>query len=261
MSAPRAGAPAMGLWRLEWVRLVRTRRWITLVATYVGFGLLGPVSARYMAQILGLAGGEMDGVTITLPDPVPSDGMVQYISNAVQVGAIVVIVVAAGALAFDAIPEMGVFLRTRVPDVRRILAPRVVVPFAAAAGAFILGTLAAWYETAVLLGPLDVTDVLLGTGLGVLFLAFVVALVAAVAQWSRSVLGTVMRALIVLLVLPIVGIVDVIGRWLPTKLGVALADLPTGTPASEYWGPAAVAVASIAGLLWLAVLGARRREA
>ena len=31
------------------------------------------------------------------------------------------------ALAFDAIPEMGVFLRTRVPDVKDILAPRLAV--------------------------------------------------------------------------------------------------------------------------------------
>lgn len=251
----------MTLWALEWTRLFRTRRWLSLAAVYLAFGLLGPVSARYMAEIIGLAGADAGGVTFTFPNPVPADGMIQYISNALQVGTIVVMVAAAGALAFDAIPEMGVFLRTRVPNVKRILAPRVVVPFVAASAAFILGVLAAWYETAILLGPLDPGDVALGSACGVLFLGFVVALVAAVAQWTRSVLSTVMASLVAVLVLPILGIAEVIGRWLPTRLGSALAELPGGTPASVFAGPAAVAVFAIAGLLWLAVAGARRREA
>lgn len=251
----------MSLWRLEWLRLTRTKWLLSLVAAYVAFGLLGPLTARYMADIIKAAGGEMDGVTIIFPDPVPADGMAQYIGNAVQVGTLIVIVAAASALAFDAIPEMGVFLRTRIPAVRRILAPRVVVPFAAAAAAFVLGAAAAWYETWALLGALSPGDVLLGTALGVVFLAFVVAVVAAVAQWARSVLSTVMVSLVVLVTLPIVGIVEVIGRWLPTRLGGALAELTAGTSGREFLGPTVVAVAAIAGLLWLAEVGARRREA
>jgi ABC-2 type transport system permease protein len=250
----------MSLWRLEWLRLVRTKNWLILTAVFVAFGLIGPFSARYMEEIIGFAGGEMEGVTIEFPDPVPADGMIQYVSNAIQVGTLVAVVVAAGALAFDAIAEMGVFLRTRVSSVWRILVPRLVIPFAAIAAAYVLGVLAAWYETAVLLGALDVGDVLMGTALGVLFLGFAVAIVAAVAQWMRGTLATVMASLGILLTLPIVGIADVIGRWLPTRLGSALADLVGDGVAEDYLGPAVVAVIAIPALLWLAVIGARRRE-
>lgn len=251
----------MSLWSLEFLRLKRTKRWLVLGGVFVVFGLMGPLAARYMKQLLNLAGGDMDGVTIEFPDPIPADGMIQYVGNAIQVGTLVAVIVAAGALAFDAIPEMGVFLRTRVPSVWRILAPRLVIPFLAIAAAFVLGVGAAWYETAVLLGALDVGGVLLGTALGILFFAFVVAVVAAVAQWARGMLATVMASLGILLTLPIVGIADVLGRWLPTRLGGALADLVDMGTAGDYLGPAVVAIVAIPMLLWLAVLGARRREA
>ena len=136
----------MNLWRLEVLRLSRTRRWIALVGVYVLFGLLGPLSARYIKEILERV-GTSDGTVITVPDPVPADGLVQFVSNASQIGTLVVVIIAAGSLAFDAIPEMGVFLRTRVHPAWRILVPRLVVSFVAAAGAFLLGVGVAWYET------------------------------------------------------------------------------------------------------------------
>jgi ABC-2 type transport system permease protein len=226
----------------------------------VFFGLLGPITARYLAKILEFAGTDAQGVTVSFPDPVPADGIAQYVSNVLQLGTLVVVVVAASALAFDAIPEMGVFLRTRIPHVWRILVPRLVVPFIATSVAFVIGTLAAWYETWVLLGALSPRAVLLGTMLGILFFAFVIAVVAAVAQWTTSLLATIMGSLGVLLVLPIVGIVDGIGRWLPTVLGNALTELTAKAPPSDFWRPTLTAIIAIPVLLWLAERGARRRE-
>ena len=42
----------MNLWRLEVIRLFRTKRWIALLGVYVFFGLVGPLSARYIREIL-----------------------------------------------------------------------------------------------------------------------------------------------------------------------------------------------------------------
>lgn len=251
----------MTLWRLEWLRLARTRRGIALLGVYLFFGLLGPLTARYLAEIISAAGGDFEGAVIELPPPVPADGMAQYVSNAMQIGTLVSVVVAAGALAFDAIPEMGIFLRTRVPDVRRILAPRVVVTTMAVLGAFVVGSLAAWYETWALIGAPDTGGVLVGILCGMVFLMFVVALVAAVASRAPSVLSTVLVSIVVLLVLPILGIVDAVGRWLPSHLGGALGVLaaPTGDPA-DYLPAIVLTLLLTGGLLWLAARLARTRE-
>jgi ABC-2 type transport system permease protein len=250
----------MTLWKLEVLRLIRTRRIVALLGVYVFFGLLGPLSARYISEILDLAGSDLEGATIVLPDPVPADGMAQFVSNASQIGTLVAVVVAAGSLAFDAIPEMGVFLRTRVPGVGAILTPRRVVVAVATVTAFVCGALTAWYETWALIGSLPAGPILLGTGFGILFLLFVIALVAAVSGWARSVLGTVLICVVILLVMPILGVVDAVGRWMPTRLSGALAELPAGAAASDYIPAAVAALIATVGLVWLGIAGAKRRE-
>lgn len=247
----------MNLWRLEWLRLVRTKRWIALVGIYVFFGLVGPLSARYVGEIVERFGG---GVQVTFPPPVPADGMIQYVSNVSQLGLLVAVVVAAGSLAFDAKPEMGVFLRTRVPRVWDILVPRLAVSFLAVGGSFVLGALAAWYETVVLIGSLPVGGTLAGIGFGLLYLAMVIAVVAAAGSRARNVLGAVMITIVVLLVMPILGIVAAIGRWLPSHLVGALSDIPGGTAIGDYLPAAAVSVIVTGLSLWLSVRWSARRE-
>lgn len=250
----------MSLWHLEILRLARTKRWVALLGVYLFFGFLGPVTARYIEDIVSFAGGDTSGATVKFAPPVPADGMAQYVSNAIQIGTLVTVVVAAGALAFDSQPEMGVFLRSRVRRMSTILLPRLIVPFLAASAAFMAGALAAWYETWALIGDVDPRSVLPGVAFGVLFIAFVVALVGAVAQWSRGLLATVMASVVLLSAMPLLGIADVVGRWLPTYLAEALSTLPRSGHISDYAGAAIVTMLSIAGLAWLALIGAERRE-
>lgn len=251
----------MNLWRLEWLRLVRTRRLVALFGVYLFFGVLGPFGARYLGEILELAGGDLEGAVIEFPPPAPVDGMAQFASNAMQVGTLVAVVVAAGALALDAIPEMGVFLRTRTPRASTLLVPRFVVVATGSCAAFVAGAAAAWYETWVLIGPPDPLGVVAGVVLGCLYLVFASSLVAAVAARARSVLGTVMVSIVSLLVLPILGVVDVVGRWLPSRLASALGVLPSGAvDVSDYLPSVAVALVATVGLLVLAARLSASRE-
>lgn len=247
----------MSLWRLEWLRLVRTRRLVLVVGVYVFFGIFGPVSARYLGEILDQFGGE---VTVLVPDPVPADGIQQFNLNAQQVGIVVAVLTAAGALSLDALPEMSVFLRTRVRDPARLLLPRAVVAFVAIAAAYLLGVVVAGYETWALLGPLPWGQVAIGAVLGVVYLGFVVALTAAAASRTNSVLAAVGTTVIALLGLPLLGVIDVVGRWLPSHLVGALDALARGSSASEYLPAVAVTLALTLGLGRAAAAGVRRRQ-
>ena len=247
----------MSLWRLEWLRLVRTHRLLALGAVYVFFGIVGPFTARYLGEIVDRFGGEVE---VVFPDPVPPDGIAQYVSNVSQVGILVAVAVAAGALTLDALPEMSIFLRTRVRSAAGILMPRVAVTVGAVSGAYLLGAATAWYETQVLLGSLSVGGMLAGIGYAVVYLAFAVALVAAVGSRLRSVVGTVGISIVVLLVLPVIGIAESIGRWLPSHLVGAQIDLVRDASIADYAGAALVTVAATAALLTLAVRGTAARE-
>ncbi|UCG41295.1 MAG: hypothetical protein JSV07_03280 [Acidimicrobiia bacterium] len=247
----------MTLWRLEWLRLVRSRRLVALVGVYAFFGLLGPVTARYMSEIIERFGG---GVQVIFPDPVPSDGIAQYLGNVAQIGLLVAVLVAAGALVIDAVPEMSIFLRTRVSSVRQLLVPRVAVVTAAVCGAYLVGLGLAWYETVVLLGAVPIGGMALGLLLQWLYLVFVVALVAAVGTRTSSVVGAVGWSVVVLLALPIFGIVEAIGRWLPSHLVGAQVGL-LGTAGPGEFVPAAVVTCAVAtGLFVIATRAGEARE-
>lgn len=247
----------MSLWRLELVRLIRTKRWIALVAVYLFFGLLGPVTARYMSDIIGQVGG---GIQVIFPDPIPADGMTQFVGNASQIGLLIVVFVAAGALCFDAVPELGTFFRTRVASIAQVMLPRYVVATGAAVAAWTLGTLAAWYETVVLLGSLDISSLAIGWALGSAYLAFAVAVVAVVATRAKSVLSTAIITILIMLALPLVGIFPDVGRWLPSHLVGALDGMVREETFSEYLPSLAVTVTMTVVALWASVRWATRRE-
>lgn len=247
----------MTLWRLEWLRLVRTRRLIAILAIYVFFGITGPIAARFLGQIINQVGtGE---IKVELPPPRPADGIAQFESNATQLGLFVVVLVAASALAFDARREMAVFLRTRIRGVADILLPAYLLNTAAAIVGLLAGALTAWYETAVLLGGVPVWRMLLGIGCGALFLAFAVAVAAVSAALARGLLATVGLTVLLLLGLAVLANLGGLHWWLPSALASAMTDLVNGGDPAKYL-PAivATAIATPAALLAASARAARR---
>lgn len=230
----------MNLWRLEWLRLVRTHRLTGLVAVFLLFGFTGPLTARYLEELLRRFGG---GVEVRLPAPGPADGMAAYVDNGQQLGLLVVVLVAAAALAFDAQHESAAFLRSRVRSMWQLVLPKVAVNALAAAGAFALGALAAWYETAVLLGGLPAAATLAGIAYVAVYLAFAVALTALTAALLRGVVGTAVAALAVLLLFGLVESLGILADWLPSHLVGSLHVLARGGDPGQFLPAAAVTLA------------------
>ena len=247
----------MSLWRLELLRMVRTHRWTILVGVYVFFGVTGPVTARYLSEIVARFA---EGVVFEVPDPRPVDGIVQFVSNATQLGLLAVVIVAASALAIDARGEVAAFLRTRVDHARQLLWPRYTVATTTAIVSLVIGTAVAWALTGMLIGALPVGAMLVGTVYGALYLAFAVAVMAAVGAFARGLLPTVFAGLAVLLVLPLVGILPPVQPWLPSHLVNAVVAMVEGAPASDYLRATGVTIVAALGLLVLAARQLDRRE-
>jgi ABC-2 type transport system permease protein len=247
----------MTLWRLEVARLVRTHRWMILFGVYGLFGILGPLSARYLNEIVQRFG---EGMTISAPEPRPVDGIIQFVGNASQLGLLAVVVVAAAALTLDAKPELAAFLRTKVDRPGGLIVPPYATTLAATIAALTVGTGIAWALTHSLIGPLPTGPMLLGTALGAVYLAFAIAVVALVAGYTRSQATTVFGALGVLLAFPIIGIIDPIQPWLPSTLLTAIAALIEGAPAGEFTRALGTALLATAALLAAAARRFAHRE-
>lgn len=259
VTMPQAGSrrvARMTVWRLEWLRLVRTRRLVALFAVYLFFGFTSPALARYMGELLDKLG---TGVQIVTPAPTPIDGFVTFTSNANQIGLLVFALVVSSAVAFDSQREMAVFLRTRVGSYRELLVPKWSVAVLAGVAAYLAGVLACWYGSNILLGTVDALGVVEGAVCGALFLAFVGAVAAAVGARLHSAVTTAVTTLAIVLGLGVLGAFRAVGEWLPNFLLGALTTLAGGGDLTSFAKSAAVTVAATVGLLALAVrLGSHR---
>lgn len=247
----------MTLWRLELLRLLRTSRWLVLLGVHTFFGAVGPVTARYLDVILERFATEE--ITVTIGDPRPVDGIVQFVSNVSQIGLLAVIIVAAAALAVDARPELSAFLRTRVAHPWQLVLPRHVVVTLASIVSLIVGTALAAGLTTSLIGGLPLGALVIGTVHGSLYLTFAIAVVAAVAGFARTQLAVVFGTVLVLLGLPLLGLIGPVAPWLPSMLLTAVVGLIEGVAATEYLRAAAVSIVATLVLLALAThrIGAR----
>ena len=187
----------MTLWHLELVRLTRTWRWTIVFGTYGLFGVIGPVTGRYLGEILEHFGGEMN---VLIPEPTPADGIARFIANASLLGRLAALVVGSDALGFDARSESAAFFRTRVDRARELLLPRYVITTLTATLALIAGTVTAWTLTAVLIGPPPLLPVAVGTVYGVIHLAFAVAMLAAACGLTTNAASAVLLTFGVLVI-------------------------------------------------------------
>ncbi len=247
----------MSLWRLEWLRMMRTKRWVAIFGVFTFFGIIGPLSARYIGEIVERFGG---GVQVTFPEPTPADGIMQYSANVQQLGLLVLVMIAAGALTIESRYEMAVFLRTRVMSTTRLLIPRYVVVAATGILAYVAGSLLAWYETAVLIGTPGTGAMAAGMLYGSVYLLFAVSVVAFFGSTLKNVLPTVILSLVVLVILPIVGLIPSLTDWLPSHLTGALDGLVGGAAIGDFLKAMFVTLAGTFALLYGTIGVLARRE-
>jgi ABC-2 type transport system permease protein len=260
MAAPGPAGPrtTMNLWRLELLRLTRTPRALAVGLVFLVIGLIEPVATRFENRLLGHVAGR---IKVSLPPPTPADGLNSYVSEVTLIGLILVVAFTAQAMSFDTRPGLATFLRTRAGGMRDLVAPRFAVNAAAAAAAYVLGSLGAWYETRVLIGPLPPGALLAGILCGVVYFILATAVAAFAAALVRSTIGAVGVALGVLILLPVVSVIRPLASWLPSALVGAPASLANGSYHLAHYGPAlAVSVVAVAAALAAAVRLLGRRE-
>jgi ABC-2 type transport system permease protein len=245
----------VNLWRLEYLRLVRTYRVWILVGIFGFFAVLGPATARYLPEIVERFGG---GMEVTVPPASPELAMAQYLGNALQIGLLAIAFVAASSLAFDANVEMATFLRTRT-TVARIVEPRYVVNMVAAVASFLIGSAVAFVVSTFLIDTPRLAGTVVGSLLVALYLCFAVALAGLFASLVRSVPGTALLTVGALIGLGLVGLIPAVRPWLPSDL-VGGYDALIAGGGFGYWRAIGSAVFLSIGAIALSVYRLDRRE-
>lgn len=83
----------------ELLESVRTYRLFILLAVFFILGVLSPLSAKFLPELVSSM--MQDGIQITLPDPSASDSWVQFFKNIPQLGMVVLVILLSGILSAE----------------------------------------------------------------------------------------------------------------------------------------------------------------
>ena len=112
VAAPRPGGAFGILLRKELLESIRTFRLPVVAGLFLFVGLSSPVLARYLPEIIELAGGEQLGV-IEIPTPTATDAVDQLVKNLAQFGALTAILLAMGLVASEKDRGTAAFILTK----------------------------------------------------------------------------------------------------------------------------------------------------
>ncbi len=246
------------LLRKELREQARTMRLVVVVAVFAVFGLLSPVFARYVREIIqAVGGGQFQGI---IPEPVVGDAVLQFTKNMGQFGVLIAILVTMGSVATEKERGTAAFLLTKPITRGAFVAAKVMAIGGLLALALGVAGILCWVYTTILFEPLPVAGFAAAVGLIWLSLAVFAALtfLASVVTRSALVAGGVGFGLF--LVVGILSALPTIGPYMPTSLWGVADALALGVVPDQLLGPVIANAAFVAAALGLAWWVFRRQE-
>jgi ABC-2 type transport system permease protein len=240
----------------------RTRRLPVLVLLFVAVGIVSPLTARYLDEIIKLAVGNQ------LPVPVPpatvGSAIGQLQKNLGQLGALAAIALAMGSVSGEL--DRGTAALVLAQPIGR---PAFLLAKLAGIGVVlgicvVLAMIAAWAYTAILFEPLPVAGWIALAALSWLSLFAWAALTVLASTATGSTTAAAGIGFVALVVISLLAVVPALDHVLPTGLSTPAALLALGHGADVQPGELATAVAGTLVIVAIAALASiasfRNRE-
>ncbi len=247
------------LWK-ELTEQWRSYRLLIVLAVLVAFGILGPVSTKYLPVLLANMADVPEGLAEIMPEPDITMAVTEYSGNLVQFGVILAVLVPMAAVVGErAAGTAEVTLSKPVSRGAFLLAK-----FLAYALTFTVGlaaaTLAGYYYTGLLFDWVPLAGFLAANGLILVYLLVLVAITLLASTLARSQLAAAGIAVATLALLGLLGTLPPVGRLLPAAMLGWGNSLALGLPGEPAWGALAVSGILGAGALLVAWLLFRRQD-
>ena len=246
------------LLRKELRELVRTMRLPVVLVVFAILGLMSPLLARYVREILEAVGGpQFQGV---IPDPVARDAVTQLTKNVGQFGVLIAILVSMGTVAAEKDRGTAAFLLTKPLGRGAFLGAKAAAIGSLLLIATLLAGVLCWTYTTILFEPLPVGGFLAAIVLVWLSLAVFAAVTFLASAVAPSPLVAGGIGLAALMLAGFLSVIPGLAPYLPTGLWGMAEDLAVGDVPNGLAGSIAVNAAIIATAIGLAWWSFRRQE-
>ncbi len=230
----KSSSAFFALVKKDFTEVLRNSQMIVFVIFCAFFGILSPLSARYLPDILAMV-GETQNIVIILPEVSYSDVIMQYVKNFTQIGPMVIIFICMGGIAKE--KDQGTMAFILVKPVSR--SAIVFSKFVIQGILMIVGTIAAMILTAIytsiLFGTFPLIDFILANLLLLCFFLTIMGITLGLSAIFEKPMVAGVSALGVWMVMAIFGSIPRIGLFSFTKLGEQFQLVSEGF--SFHWQP------------------------
>jgi ABC-2 type transport system permease protein len=195
----------------------RTHRFLVVISVLVIFGILSPLTAKFMPEIFKIVSGAEQFAAL-IPEPSVKDAVDQYIKNISQFALIIGVLISMGSVVQE--KERGTAAMILVKPLPRgtFLLAKLAVVLVVFAASLVLAGSCAYYYTLYLFEPLPVLPWLALNGLLLIYTMVYVALTSFFSTISRSQALAGGLSLATMAVLGVVGSVPKLREFVPANL-------------------------------------------
>jgi ABC-2 type transport system permease protein len=240
---------------------IRTNRLLAVTAVFIVFGIISPLTDRYMKQLFDAIGTESTGMSFVVPPPSLEGAASQILKNLSQFGIICALLLAMGSVAWEKERGTAGMILTKPASRAAFLAAKLIAISLTLGFATLLGCGFA-YAYVTLLYPS--TFGLGGYVAMTLLLWWMLVGFAAITMLGSSLTKSAIAAagigLVAMLVLGIAAALPVIGDYMPVSLGKIATNFVLGKDPGFVFGPILFNIALVPILFGITWLTFRRQE-
>lgn len=239
----------------------RTNRFVAVAAVFVFFGILSPLTDRYMKELFDAIGSQGGGMTFAVPPPSLGGAASQILKNSYQFGVMCALLLAMGSVAWEKERGTAGMILTKPASRAAFLAAKLIAISLTLGFATLLGC-AFSYVYVLILYPSPFSFG--GYVAMALLLWWVLVGFAAITMLGSSLTRSAVAAagigFVAFILIVIVGEFPVIGPYMPSSLGAIALDLVMGHDPGFILGPILFNVALVPVLFIVTWLTFRRQE-
>ena len=239
------------MFRKELLEAWRSQRLLVVAVIFLLLGIISPVGAKYLPELLKTLGAGQQGVQIIVPAPTVNDAITQFLKNVAGTGVFVALLLPMGVIVREKEQGTASFVLTKPVSRQAFLAAKALALCAVLTIGVALATVAAYFYTAVLFQPVPI-----GAFLGCALLILLSLLVYASFTFLGSALmpsplAAVGVGLAAWLVLSLLGILPHVGPYTPAGLVEAAGAVARGMATEQL----PLSVIANLGLILVVLLG------
>ncbi|MEH7383309.1 ABC transporter permease subunit [Bacillus sp. JJ1533] len=224
------------LFKKEWIEMTRNFKilWIPLV--FILLGIMQPITSYYLPEIIKAAGELPEGAVFDIPVPTPQEVIVQTLGQFSQIGILVLVLAFMGIVAAEKNSGVSDIILVKPVSFANYITAKWVSIVLMTFGSFLLGILASWYYTGVLIGDIGFEELMKGSLVYGTWLVFLVTVTLLLSSLFKS--NLIVATLSLLVAIGLSAITSLLSKWMtwsPARLSTHASKLLlTGSPDKQF---------------------------